>query len=307
MTLSHHPYTDEDFLDAQSFLSELHTLSGLPQTWEFVRIEYWRWFDSPTKQKDPSFYATNAHLWKNELGKVIGLFISEHGKKYFSVFVHPDHRFLATEILNWAITVWGVDKEVIETDAYAHSIEVDALLQAGFARDEEVGNTRKYDLQGTDYLPALPDGYTVQDIDAAGDQAGKLVTIQTAFHPNDPVDQTVDYWFHRCPSYSPELDLSVISPEGRHLSFSYGWIDPNNTMGLIETIGTFPACQKRGLGKAVVSECFRRMRDKGVKTAYITGFSVAANALYQSLQPVEIYPLTSYKLEKPRAGNTREE
>jgi len=68
-------------------------------------------------------------------------------------------------------------------------------------------------------------------------------------------------------------------------------------MAVIETVATHSDYQKRGFGKAVITECFRRLREKGVKSAYITGYSEAANALYQSLKPVEVYPLIRYKLE----------
>lgn len=78
----------------------------------------------------------------------------------------------------------------------------------------------------------------------------------------------------------------------------YGFIDKENSMAVIETVATHPDYQKRGFGKAVITECFRRLsREKGVKSAYITGYSEAANALYQSLKPVEVYQLIRYKLE----------
>ena len=100
------------------------------------------------------------------------------------------------------------------------------------------------------------------------------------------------------PSYSSDLDLSVVSDTGEQISFCYGFVDKENVIAIIETIGTHPDYQHRGFGKAVVSACLNELKTRGIRTAYITGFSEAANALYQSLGPVEWYPMTVYKFER---------
>lgn len=99
------------------------------------------------------------------------------------------------------------------------------------------------------------------------------------------------------PSYCADLDLSVVSHCGDHISFCFGFEDIDNGIAIIETIGTHPDYQQRGFGKAVVMACFNELKKRGIKTVYITGFSAEANALYQSLQPVEIFPLVSYTYE----------
>jgi mycothiol synthase len=50
-----------------------------------------------------------------------------------------------------------------------------------------------------------------------------------------------------------------------------------------EPVGTHPAHQRRGLGKAVMFEGLRRLKRMGATLAFVGGFSPAANALYDSV------------------------
>lgn len=65
-----------------------------------------------------------------------------------------------------------------------------------------------------------------------------------------------------------------------------------NGVGLFEPVATHPDFQRRGLGKAVMAEGFRRMKAAGMRRATL-GFdpdNVAARALYTSLG----FRVTSY-------------
>ena len=48
----------------------------------------------------------------------------------------------------------------------------------------------------------------------------------------------------------------------------------------------FDAYRKRGFARAVIQECLCRLRDMGLRSAYITGYSPEAIALYGSLGAV---------------------
>ena len=85
--------------------------------------------------------------------------------------------------------------------------------------------------------------------------------------------------------YDGERDLFVRSPDGRGASACTIWFDEVNGVGLFEPVGTHPAFQRQGLGKAVMTEGLRRMKSAGMRRA-IVGFdptNVAALALYTSM------------------------
>jgi len=52
---------------------------------------------------------------------------------------------------------------------------------------------------------------------------------------------------------------------------------------VFEPVGTHPDHQKRGLGKAVMTEGLRRMQRLGVMLATVSSYGDAAHALYQSM------------------------
>ena len=93
------------------------------------------------------------------------------------------------------------------------------------------------------------------------------------------------------PTYAPEWNLAVISPEGEHVAFCLARLDRRNRVAEIDPIGTRPEYQRRGFAKAVVAECFRRLRTHGMRYAYIGSGPEPAvgNRLYESLGPVETY------------------
>ena len=62
---------------------------------------------------------------------------------------------------------------------------------------------------------------------------------------------------------------------------------PDHVNGLlaadIERVCTHSSFRKRGFARAVIQECLDRLRDMGMRSAYITGYSSEAIALYGSL------------------------
>ena len=81
------------------------------------------------------------------------------------------------------------------------------------------------------------------------------------------------------PLYDETLDIVVETPEGRLLSYCICWFDSANGIGHFEPVGTRPAFAGRGLGRAVVMEGLRRLRERGAKTALIGTASINEPAL----------------------------
>ncbi|OMF94812.1 GNAT family N-acetyltransferase [Paenibacillus sp. FSL R7-0337] len=289
--------TEENFNNVHAFLRKMVPLTGKLQTWEFVRFEFWNRYEAP-KSTDPNFMENNAHLWKNEAGEIIGLFISESGGSFFSLIVHPDDPQLAGEMVECTRNIWGEGKKKLNTDCYPYGLEVQALLDQGFVQDSHIGNTRRYDLADTDYTLKLEEGFYIRSMAEGTDECAKSELIEQIFSPDDVNVGNSDYWRKDLQSYRAELDFSVVDDKGRPVAFCFGFVDQDNEFAVIETIGTHPDYRQRGFGKAVVTACFLRLKEQGVTTAYITGFSAEANALYQSLQPVEIIPVHSYVYER---------
>ncbi|MFN8618091.1 MAG: GNAT family N-acetyltransferase [Dehalococcoidia bacterium] len=76
------------------------------------------------------------------------------------------------------------------------------------------------------------------------------------------------------PVYDETLDVVVEDESGLMQSYCIAWYDAANRVGNFEPVGTRPGAAGRGLGRAVVMEGLRRLRERGARTALIGTASV---------------------------------
>ena len=172
-------------------------------------------------------------------------------------------------MLSWVERSWAADKKRIETYAALYDIERQKLLeQLGYEDLGDDGYTREYDLSKPYPVIALPSGFCIETLSENHNYSGHIAVESKTFN-SEAINQE---WFDgksSAPSYSFDWDFSVVSPEGEHLAFCLAWIDPRNQIAEIDPVGTHPDHRRRGFAKAVVSECFRRLRARGMRYAYI--------------------------------------
>jgi ribosomal protein S18 acetylase RimI-like enzyme len=87
------------------------------------------------------------------------------------------------------------------------------------------------------------------------------------------------------PGYDPRLDLVAVAPDGTFGSYCICWFDPKCRTGLLEPLGTRTMYRGKGLGKSVMHEGLRRLRELGAHTAFVTAVhdNEAARNLYESV------------------------
>jgi GNAT superfamily N-acetyltransferase len=108
-------------------------------------------------------------------------------------------------------------------------------------------------------------------------------------------------YIHEGPIYHPECDLCVMAEDGSFVAGCEALIDARNAEADIERVCTHTSFRKRGFARAVIQECLCRLRAMGMRSAYITGYSPEAIALYGSLGAVEeqqsfIYEMAALQL-----------
>jgi hypothetical protein len=132
MEIHHTKYSGykQDFFDMRNLLIASYGKHDKPLNWLIGRLDNWRYAAFTAQiRKDPWFYQKNAHLWRKDNNDLIGFFISENGKEYFELQVHPDHRIIEEEMLQWVINDWSKDKKQIVTNIYACNTERAKLIQ----------------------------------------------------------------------------------------------------------------------------------------------------------------------------------
>ena len=99
------------------------------------------------------------------------------------------------------------------------------------------------------------------------------------------------------PVYDPELDIVLETDDGRFASYCICWTDPVVGVGSFEPVGTRPAWRGKGVGREVIHEGLRRLRDKGMHSARVStaGFNTPAQGLYQSCGFEQIDTLRTFQ------------
>ncbi|MFO8009041.1 MAG: GNAT family N-acetyltransferase [Candidatus Brocadiia bacterium] len=69
--------------------------------------------------------------------------------------------------------------------------------------------------------------------------------------------------------HRPDLDLSVVAPDGELASGCIIWHNARNRMGILEPVCTHPDYRRRGLGRAVVLDAIRRAAALGATRAVV--------------------------------------
>lgn len=75
----------------------------------------------------------------------------------------------------------------------------------------------------------------------------------------------------------------AIASDGEISAFCTIWFDDVTRSAIFEPVATVPAHQRRGLGRSIMIEGLRRLQRLGATMAFVSGYSSAANALYQSV------------------------
>lgn len=180
----------------------------------------------------------------------------------------------------------------ISTSAFERDrARIDALIAAGYVRADGHGfrNERRLDDRLRDTV--LPDGAEFRAI-SEEDEDERAELHREAWSVWGASSFTLARYrrLRSSPLYDGDLDV-VLSVGGRFASYCICWVDERNRIGLFEPAGTRPEFAGRGFARLVLFEAFRRLRDKGMRTAIVDTSSVnqPAMALYRSagFAPVE--------------------
>lgn len=291
VTQHEYSHSQAEFDELHDLLRESYAIAGRPHDWLFARLENWKYANAAKAREDPGFFTRNVHLWRGQGSRLIGFCISEYGTKGIELQVHPHHRGVEGDMAGWILEEWGRGKEAVEVCACTEDIERQSLLaRLGFREAGDDGYMRQYDV--TRGYPASPldPGFRVSTLAEAGNDEERIA-VEAATFPHVGLDRE---WFDgktSAPSYSADWDFVVVTPEGRYAAFCLAWLDRGNRVAEVDPVGTHPDFRRRGLARAVITECFRRLRAAGIERAYISSAPEPAvsNRLYESLAPTARY------------------
>jgi mycothiol synthase len=121
-------------------------------------------------------------------------------------------------------------------------------------------------------VPLLPDGFLVRPLKGEQEAAAYAELHRTAFVS----DSMTTEWRRRTlhmPQYQNGLDLVVSAPDGSLAGFCVAWLEPLRHIAQIEPIGVHPRFYRLGLGRVLLSEMLRRLKEREATSVIIEPFS----------------------------------
>jgi mycothiol synthase len=302
MNLTRRDYDDAvDYWRVRDFLREVYLLNGRRErAWSLLRWDYWRWHIHENIFHYPLSQAVC--LWESA-GKIAAV-LNPDGSDEAFLQLHPGCQSipLVAEMVataearlaqlrpdgRHALRIW------LPSDAGEQQA---LLLSRGYQKADGPEYQRRRPMCAPIPAVSVLAGYTIR---AQGDDSelpARSWASWKAFHPDEPDDHYQGWeWYRnvqRVPLYRRDLDIIAITPQGEIAAFSTAWFDDVTRTVVFEPVGTHPAHQRRGLGKAVMAEGLRRAHRLGATLATVGSYSAGAHALYASMGFVD------YDLSEP--------
>lgn len=284
--------TYDDFWRIRQFLRDSFLANQRHElTWQAFRFDYWYWHVN--SNLDQAQVEGMIDLWETPQGEIAAVLTPE-GRLDYHLQIHPDHR--STE-LEAAMIQAAVNKQQQAESTDRRRLLIWArrddharqqlLEEAGFSKTKVVEQMRRRPLDEAipDLTPAK--GYQLRALAGPEELPARSWLSWRAFHPDEP-DEAYEGWewyrnIQRCPLYRRDLDLVAVSTEGELAAFCTVWFDDVTRTAALEPVGTEPDHQRRGLGKALIAEGFRRSKWLGAEYAYVSSYAEPAHRLYAAM------------------------
>jgi mycothiol synthase len=290
--------TEEDYWRIRPFLREVFQLNGLRgYSWHVARWDYWHW--PGVESWGDGLLVGRVFIWEMPDGQIAAVLNPEsHGHAFLQVHPGLRTRDLEEEMLDVAeqylatpgpngqrrLTVWADGQDTVRR----------ALLQQrGYVKGDWPEHQHRRTL--SEPIPDVPvaEGFIVRSLGGVDELPARAWSSWKAFHPQAPDEEYANVgwrWYldiQRCPLYRRDLDIVAVTPNGDLASFCTVWYDDVTRSAYFEPVGTYTSYQRRGLGRAVMTEGLRRLQRMGALVAFVGGYSPEANALYTAVMGPE--------------------
>lgn len=290
------PYqTEDDFWRMREFLRRVYMLNGRRErSWAVARLEYAR--RHTLLNCAHVTLEEVATLWESG-GELVAFMMPDGGRGEAHLCVDPIRRTLELEeeMLDVAEEKLPKARDDGSRKLFVWASEQDTLRQEllarrGYARDDWPEHQWRRELDAPIPDAPLAPGYTIRSLGDGLELLERCYASGLGFHEGDirvAVDNRDDPTWYRniqtAPLYRRDLDLVAVAPDGAIAAFCTIWFDDVTRSAYFEPVATVPAHQRRGLGRALLTEGLRRLQRMGATVAGVGGYSPAANALYRSV------------------------
>ncbi|MBI5294146.1 MAG: GNAT family N-acetyltransferase [Chloroflexi bacterium] len=293
---------DDDHWKMRQFLREVFLLNDRHEfSWPLYRWDYWRWHVNENIFKFNLEAAV--FLWETADGKLVAALHPDGPGETF-LQVHPNFRTPELEVEMMSVAETQIATTQPEgrqrLHLWAHAadpLRQDLLTRRGYTKGKHPEYQRRRDMRLPIPEMNIPEGYTLRALGDESELPARSWVSWRAFHPDEPDDKYEGWaWYRnvqRATLYRRDLDLVAVASNGEFAAFCTLWFDDVTRTAAFEPVGTNPDHQRKGLGKALMAEGLRRVRDLGATLCAVSSYSEGAGALYASMG------FTEYDLNEP--------
>lgn len=302
MSVTTRPFAgDEDYWRMRQLLIDTVRITPTGFNWDMRRLDGKRFYEA-----DPAanyMLTRPIGLWENRAGELVAFVLAESPDDAH-LQVHPDYRHLEEQLVEWAEENLGAEDAEGRRQLQIYTYEYDALRQQtlaarGYEKMAYGGMIRHLRL-GCQSLPAveMAPGYHLRTTQPGDlEDCWRIARLLNAAF-NRTIHNAEEYqnFARRAPCFRVDLDLVAVAPDGSFAAYVGIPYDEANRWGIFEPVCTHPDHQRKGLGRALMSEGLLRLWQLGATDASVdTGDMVAANAFYTAMGFTEAYKGFSWR------------
>ena len=285
--------TEEDYFRIRNFLRKIFLLNDrLEHSWNVARLDYWRWHFIQTCNVCESL-EKGMVIWEATDDRIIAA-LNDLGDGEIRLHVHPHFRSaeLEDEMLAYAEEHYAETTEsgkrlivpVFEDD----SLRPEFLARRGYTKHPGWNHHYRRDLTAPLPAASTPSGYTIRPMGDKSEHASRSWCSWRAFHSDEPdANYDGDYFWYKnvqsSPLYRRDLDIVAAAPDGSIAAFCTCYYDDYTRSAVTVLVGVAAEHWRRGLGKAVVLEGLRRLKNLGCTRVFATANEEPADALYNAV------------------------
>jgi mycothiol synthase len=287
--------SDDDYWHMREFLRQVFQWNNRSlKSWHVARLDYARWHSILNCAKVRMDEIVT--LW-HAGSQLAAILMPDGGRGEAHLLVHPHLRTVALEEDMISVAEERLfsqepdgSRRLVVWSPQSDALRQEILLRRGYAKDEGPESQWRRQLSTPVASADLPPGYIVRSLGDGLELLERCYASGLAFHSGDlqyAADNRSDVTWYRniqtAPLYRRDLDLVAVAPDGAIAAFCTIWFDDVTRSACFEPVATVPAHQRRGLARALLTEGLRRLQRIGATTAFVSGYSLRANALYESV------------------------
>lgn len=279
---------DEDFETVNQFLFEAWKAGPLYRNWAPPMFENTKFGPGGTEYLDEE--DEYIKIWEYQ-SKIVAVSIVKPSGECW-IHIHPDHLASEREIVLWIEGQRKKTKKSPDDEVkYYFVVEehdtkrISMLEEIGFEKSsiEGVSQVHPFDKPIPEYQ--LPEGYSVRNAVIMDEWERYRKLQMSVFTHIKDMGKNLLETYSTASFYIAELDVVAVDPDGNLAAFCTGRFDHVSKIAELEPVGTHPDHRKKGLAKAVILECLKRLQKYNPIAVIILGAAASegANRLYESV------------------------